>query len=226
MGCYLVTGGAGFIGSHLCDRVLAEGHSVRVLDDLSTGRRLNLDQRVDVIVGDVANPESVAAACSGVTGVFHLAAIASVQRSIEAWPTTHRVNQSGTVNVLEAAREIGCPVVITSSAAVYGASRASPLMEVSPTRPVTLTGPRLVVRFGFAGKGLWHTLERLRAGPVQKGFVPVQLGLTARVKYFGRYKAGWIRDGVLLSVHYRQLCSGRCPRRADGNQIPSLIACP
>ena len=60
--------------------------------------------------------------------------------------------------------------------------------------------PRGQVRFGLAGKGLWHTLDGLRAGPVQKGFIPVQLGLLAEVKFFGRYKAGWIRDGVLLSI--------------------------
>jgi hypothetical protein len=56
------------------------------------------------------------------------------------------------------------------------------------------------IRFGLAGKGLWHALDKLRAGPPRKGFAPVQLGLIVTVKYFGRYKAGYIRDGVLLSV--------------------------
>jgi hypothetical protein len=60
--------------------------------------------------------------------------------------------------------------------------------------------PAGTVQFGFAGKGLWHTLDKLRGGPAQKGFTPVQLGPLAEVKFFGRYKAGWIRDGVVLAV--------------------------
>ena len=61
------------------------------------------------------------------------------------------------------------------------------------------------VRFGFAGRGLWHTLDKLRAGPARKGFIPVQLGFFAKVKFFGRHKAGWIRDGVILSLRTRLL---------------------
>jgi hypothetical protein len=61
------------------------------------------------------------------------------------------------------------------------------------------------VRFGFAGKGLWHLLDELRSDPPRKGFVPVRPGLAATVKYFGRYKAGWIRDGVLLSLSGQRL---------------------
>ena len=121
MATYLVTGGAGFIGSHLTDALLAAGHAVRVLDDLSTGVSSNLDRRCTLIRGDVADDAALAQAMADVDGCFHLAAIASVQRGNEAWGATHRVNQSGTVAVLDRARAGGrVPVVYASSAAVYG----------------------------------------------------------------------------------------------------------
>ena len=107
MALYLITGGAGFIGSHLADALLAEGHAVRVLDDFSTGKAENLDPRVQVLRGDAADPAQVAQAFAGIAGCFHLAAIASVQRGNEAWLETHRANQSATVAVLDAARAAG-----------------------------------------------------------------------------------------------------------------------
>ena len=137
----LVTGGAGFIGSHLVDRLLADGAAVRVLDDLSTGRRQNLDPRADLLVGDVADPATVAAAMRGVGKVFHLAAIASVVRAHEDWPGTHRVNQSATVNILDAARAAGkIPVVYASSAAVYGDVGAAAAHEKLTPDPATAYG--------------------------------------------------------------------------------------
>lgn len=118
---YLVTGGAGFIGSHLADALLAAGHRVRVLDDFSTGSPANLDPRCDVLRGDVADAAAVRRAMHGVAGCFHLAAIASVARANEDWLGTHRVNLTGTIAVLDAARDGGgVPVVYASSAAVYG----------------------------------------------------------------------------------------------------------
>ena len=121
MQLYLVTGGAGFIGSHLVDALLAQGHAVRVLDDLSTGRHSNLDPRAELVVGDVADIAAVDAAMAGVAGCFHLAAIASVQRGNEDWPGTNRINLGGTIAVLDTARRYGgLPVIYASSAAVYG----------------------------------------------------------------------------------------------------------
>ncbi len=121
MSGFLVTGGAGFIGSHLADALLAAGHRVRVLDDFSTGRRGNLDPRCEIVVGDVADLPAVRAALSGMDGCFHLAAIASVVRGNEDWLGTHRANQTGTISVFQAARDLGgLPVVYASSAAVYG----------------------------------------------------------------------------------------------------------
>lgn len=118
---YAVTGGAGFIGSHLCDALLAAGHSVRVLDDLSSGLRSRLDPRCELLVGDVADPATVRRLLSGAEGCFHLAGIASVAKSNQDWIATHRVNLTGTVTVLDEARAAGrLPVVYASSAAVYG----------------------------------------------------------------------------------------------------------
>ncbi len=118
---WLVTGGAGFIGSHLVDALIARGDRVRVLDDLSTGRLRHLAPTTEFVRGSVADAQAVRAAMHGVAGVFHLAAVASVARCAEQWGETHAVNQSGTVHVLEAARACGSvPVVYASSAAVYG----------------------------------------------------------------------------------------------------------
>ena len=134
---YLVTGGCGFIGSHLVDRLLSTGHSVRVLDDLSTGLMENVGPEVTVLRGCVTNPEIVERAMDGVDGVFHLAAIASVARSVEEWRWTHMVNQTGLVCVLDAARANGTPVVYASSAAVYGDNCALPLSEKDEPRPLS-----------------------------------------------------------------------------------------
>ena len=140
LGSYVITGGAGFIGSHLADALLALGHDVRVLDDFSTGRAENLDPRCDVIRGDVCDPKSVQRAMLGASGCFHLAAIASVARANEDWLGTHRVNLGGTITVLDAARHLaGVPVVYASSAAVYG--RVSGIADESlPAAPLTAYG--------------------------------------------------------------------------------------
>lgn len=141
MATFLVTGGCGFIGSHLVEALAARGDTVRVVDDLSTGRRENLPDGVQLVVGDVADAEVVARAMQGVRGCFHLAAIASVVRSNEEWRETQRVNLGGAVTVFEAAtRAGGVPVVYASSAAVYGDCAAMPLTETSPVRPLSAYG--------------------------------------------------------------------------------------
>jgi UDP-glucose 4-epimerase len=140
MSRFLVTGGCGFIGSHLVEALLAAGHAVRVLDDLSTGRRDNLPEAAEVVVGCVTDPAAVSSAIATVDGVFHLAAIASVARSNEEWLWTHRVNQGGTVAVLDAARAAGAPVVLASSAAIYGDQTVLPLGETACPAPLTAYG--------------------------------------------------------------------------------------
>jgi UDP-glucose 4-epimerase len=142
MSTYLVTGGAGFIGSHLCEALVARGDSVRVIDDLSTGHRHNLPPGVPLIVGDVADADAVARAIEGVDGCFHLAAIASVEKGITDWLGTHRANITGTITVFDAIRRQGSriPVVYASSAAVYGDAATVPIAETEPRTPLSAYG--------------------------------------------------------------------------------------
>lgn len=140
---YLVTGGCGFIGSHLCDALVAAGHRVCVLDNLSTGTQANLPVGVEFRSGDVSDERTVCEVMEGVDGCFHLAAVASVEQSCNDWVGTHRVNQQGTVNVLNAARNLAgapVPVVLASSAAVYGDNVTLPLNETATARPVSAYG--------------------------------------------------------------------------------------
>jgi UDP-glucose 4-epimerase len=142
MSTYLVTGGAGFIGSHLCHALAARGDTVRVLDDLSTGDRRNLPPDTTLIVGDVADPAEVSRALAGVDGCFHLAAIASVEKGVTDWLGTHRTNITGTVTVFDAIRRQGSkiPVVYASSAAVYGDAVNVPIAETEPCVPLSAYG--------------------------------------------------------------------------------------
>ncbi|MGP3791797.1 SDR family NAD(P)-dependent oxidoreductase [Pseudomonas sp. B392_1p] len=120
----LITGGAGFIGSNLADALLARGYAVRVLDNLSTGKHANLQlehPRLSLIEGDVADAAVVRQALQGCQAVVHLAAVASVQASVDDPVGTHQSNLVGTLNLCEAMREQGVRrVVFASSAAVYG----------------------------------------------------------------------------------------------------------
>jgi UDP-glucose 4-epimerase len=137
----LVTGGAGFIGSHLIERLLADGHDVRALDNFSTGRRENLLELggdVDLVEGDVQSYERAHAAVRGCDVVFHQAALPSVPRSIQDPLTTNAANVIGTLNVLLAARDSGVRrVVFASSSSVYGANEELPKREDMPALPVS-----------------------------------------------------------------------------------------
>jgi len=126
----LVTGGAGFIGSHLIDALRDQGHEVRVLDDLSNGLRRNVPNGVELLVGDVSDPDVVRRATDGVEVVFHQAALGSVRRSVENPLRTNLVNVQGTLAVLERARQAGARrVVVASSSSVYGGSAPLPTSE-------------------------------------------------------------------------------------------------
>jgi UDP-glucose 4-epimerase len=140
MSTFLVTGGCGFIGSHLADALTSAGHHVRILDDLSTGHRHNLPAQAELIVGDVADRAAVGRAMNGVDGCFHLAAIASVERSTHDWLGAHRTNLTGAIAVFDAARASHVPVVYASSAAVYGDSPSVPLSEAAQARPLSSYG--------------------------------------------------------------------------------------
>jgi nucleoside-diphosphate-sugar epimerase len=138
---YLVTGGAGFIGSHLCERLLKEGHDVRVLDNFFSGKESNLEHlggEVDLVRGDICDRRVVAEAMRGVHIVFHEAALGSVPRSVADPLTTHEVNMTGTLNVLIAARDAGVRrVVYASSSSVYGETKELPKHEGITPQPLS-----------------------------------------------------------------------------------------
>ena len=141
MAQYLVTGGAGFIGSHIVEALVRRGQRVRVLDNLSTGRRENLANvigSVELVVGDVGCLDQVRPAMSGVDYVLHEAALVSVPQSMADPQSTHEVNVTGTLNVLIAAREAAVGrVVLASSCAVYGDNDSLPLKETCTPRPLS-----------------------------------------------------------------------------------------
>lgn len=138
MSTYLVTGGAGFIGSHLSARLLARGHKVRVADNLVTGFRRNLQSGVEFTAADMADPAAAREAVAGVDYVLHQAAIPSVPRSVKNPAESHRANVDGMLNILIAARDAGVKrVVFAGSSSVYGDQPTLPKREDMPTKPMT-----------------------------------------------------------------------------------------
>ncbi len=138
----LVTGGAGFIGSHLCRRLVAEGHEVRVLDNLSSGKRGNLGEiDVDLMIGDLRDPSTAEHAVEDAEVILHHAAIASVQYSVEQPLDEQDVNVVGTLRLLEAARKVGVRrIVFAASAAAYGTDPTIPKREEMTALPVSPYG--------------------------------------------------------------------------------------
>ena len=136
---YLVTGAAGFIGSHICDRLVEEGHQVVALDNLSTGNRQNLAHLLDEIEfveGDVCDEERCKALCQGVDHVIHQAALGSVPRSVDDPLRTHENNATGTLNLLVAARDAEVSsFVFAASSSVYGDTEVLPKHEEMTPRP-------------------------------------------------------------------------------------------
>ncbi len=139
MSVCLVTGGAGFIGSHIVDVLLARGDKVRVLDNLSTGHRENLSaviDKIDFIEGDIREAATVQEAIAGVDFVFHLAAMVSVPESMEKPVEAELINAVGTLNVLTAAKTAGVRrLVLSSTCAVYGDEPTLPKTEAMPPQP-------------------------------------------------------------------------------------------
>jgi UDP-glucose 4-epimerase len=138
----LVTGGAGFIGSHLVEALSRDGQPVRIFDDLSTGLRDNLDHirpAPELMIGDLADADAVTKAMAGVGVVYHLGALASVARSVEAPLATHQTCTTGTLHVLDAARRSGVRRVVfaASSSAYGGLSNPDGQVEDAPTRPLS-----------------------------------------------------------------------------------------
>jgi nucleoside-diphosphate-sugar epimerase len=155
-GC-LITGGAGFIGSNLAEALLARGMRVRVFDDFSTGRRVNLEDLqgdLDVVEGDLRDAAAVREAVRGCSVVFHEGAIPSVARSVADPAASNQVNVTGTLNVLIAARDEGVKrLVFASSSSAYGNAKKLPVTEDQPSNPISpygvskLAGERYLTSF-------------------------------------------------------------------------------
>ena len=154
---YLVTGGAGFIGSHLVEKLVGDNARVRVLDNFTTGKRENIApflDRMELIEGDIADPDICRRACDGVEVVFHQAAMPSVPKSVEDPVTSHRTNIDGTFNLLVAARDAGVRrFVYAASSSAYGETETLPKIEsilpdpLSPYGVQKLTGEQYCTVF-------------------------------------------------------------------------------
>lgn len=139
--CYLITGGAGFIGSNLAEALVRDGERVRVFDNFSSGTRDNLAaiaDRIEIVEGDLRDFDAVRRAMDGVTHVAHQGALRSVERSVDDPMSSNAVNVTGTLHILQAAREQGVRrVVYASSSSVYGDTEVLPKREDLPTAPIS-----------------------------------------------------------------------------------------
>ncbi len=160
---FLITGGAGFIGGHIGERLVRGGKSVRVLDDFSSGRESNLTgwgDRAEIVRGDLRDKAAVGRAVAGVRVIFHLAAIPSVPRSVTDPVNTHDVNVTGTLNLLVAARDAGVKrVVFSSSSAIYGETPTLPKHEDMAPTPISPYGLHKLMGERYCR--LFHQLYRL-----------------------------------------------------------------
>ncbi|MBP3954552.1 GDP-mannose 4,6-dehydratase [Gemmata sp. G18] len=179
----LVTGGAGFIGSHLVEELVRRGSPVRVLDDFSTGLRSNISQHpnVEVIEGSLTDSDAVARAANGAGVIYHLGALASVARSVESPTVTHAACATGTLNLLDAARKSGVRrVVFAASSSAYGGNSSSagqtedlPMVAKSPYAAAKLAGELYMQAFAHT-----YGLETVRLrffnifGPRQRSDSP------------------------------------------------------
>src|SRR3989344_7910928 len=134
---YIVTGGAGFIGSHITDMLIADGHEVHIIDNLLTGKRERINPKAVFHELDIRDAEKIQPVFSGVDGVFHTAAQPRMQYSIEQPKLTNDINITGTLNVLLAARDAGVKrVVYSASSSAYGKNNPMPLKEDMPPEPI------------------------------------------------------------------------------------------
>ena len=219
MALYLVTGGAGFIGSHLSGALLQRDHRVRVVDSLVTGKRENLAHLpgVEFVKGDLAELEVAREAVSGVDYVLHQAAIPSVPRSVADPVTSHRANLDASLNVLVAARDAKVKrVVYAGSSSAYGDLETLPKREDMPTRPLSPYAlQKLVVEHaaGFAA-GITDGERHRRA-------VVVEVALAAGQAHFHRAIGATIQAMEAMQLDAAQLALGHAPQVCQGYPAPS-----
>jgi nucleoside-diphosphate-sugar epimerase len=208
MAHYLVTGGAGFIGSHLCEELARRGDSVRVVDSLITGKRKNLEHvpKVEFIEGDLADVNVARRVVHGIDFVLHQAAIPSVPRSVEDPITSNRANIDASLNLLVAARDAGVKrVVYAGSSSAYGNSPTMPKVETMPTAPLSP-----------------YALQKLVAEQYCQMFTTLYGLETVTIRYFNvfgpRQDPSSPYSGV-ISLFISALCEGRRPTiYGDGEQ--------
>lgn len=140
MSTYLVTGGAGFIGSHLVDALVSLNHKVIVIDNLSTGKKENINKKVEFIEADVNDVSVLEDLFKRIDFCYHLAATTSVQKSINNWLEAHNNNLTATVNIFNQAANNNVPVIYASSAAVYGGVEQIPITEEAEISPISPYG--------------------------------------------------------------------------------------
>ncbi len=203
---FCVTGGAGFIGSHLVEELLRRGERVRVADDFSSGRRANVPADVEVVEGDLATRDIARKAVEGCRVVLHQAAIPSVPRSIQNPLASHRANVDATLEVLAAARDAGVRrIVFAGSSSVYGNSAALPKREDMPTTPLSP-----------------YALQKLVSEKYCRMFTNLYGLETVTTRYFNvfgpRQQPGSPYSGV-ISLFIEALAEGRSPTiHGDGGQ--------
>ena len=208
MAHYLVTGGAGFIGSHLCEELNRRGERVRVVDSLITGKRANLAHvpNVEFIEGDLEDFSVATRAVQGIDYVLHQAAIPSVPRSVEDPITSNRANIDASLNLLVAARDAGVKrVVYAGSSSAYGNSPTMPKVETMPTAPLSP-----------------YALQKLVAEQYCQMFTRLYGLETVTIRYFNvfgpRQDPSSPYSGV-ISLFISALCEGRRPTiYGDGEQ--------
>jgi len=219
MALHLVTGGAGFIGSHLVAALVARGDRVRVLDDLSSGRLENLGEGVgepgsgapiELLRGDITDPEACLEAARGCDGVFHEAAQVSVPRSIEDPERSYEVNVMGTLRVLEAARAAGVGrAVFAASSAAYGDSEVLPKVEDFPVNPLSPYASGKIA--GEHLMAVWGRCYGMR---------------TVCLRYFNVFGPRQVDDSPytgVIALFARALLEGRAPTIfGDGEQSRDL----
>ena len=205
---YLVTGGAGFIGSHLCEELVRRGERVRVVDSLITGKRQNLAHlpQVEFMEGDLADIDVARRAVHGIEYVLHQAAIPSVPRSVEDPLTSNRANIDASVNILVAARDAKVKrLVYAGSSSAYGNSEVLPKVETMPTAPLSP-----------------YALQKLVAEQYCQMFTTLYGFETVAIRYFNvfgpRQDPSSPYSGV-ISLFISALCDGRRPTiYGDGEQ--------
>lgn len=211
----LVTGGAGFIGSHLVDALLARGHSVTVLDNFSTGSEENIAHHLDngnfsLVRGDIRDQAAVKRALEGAEAVVHLAALISVPLSLKQPVLTSEVNVGGTLNLLRASLEAGTNrFVFASSCAIYGEARQLPIKEETPPEPLSP-----------------YASSKLEAEMACRAFYETNAFPTVSLRYFNVYgprQSGGDYAGVMLKFIERLRENQPPVIYGDGNQTRDFI---